>query len=334
MSRKILILLSVTLLICLGVLLFCYLRFSDAQRSISHKSTLYLNWIYTGSFAGEIVGWKEFASRNGLNLTIQQGGQGLDPLKLVKNDDFGTAGADEILRANEKGADYVIIGVINDDSPTAFLALKSSGISKPQDFIGKRVGILPFGSTGLVYQSLLKRNNIDRKQVSEVVVSPDLRPFLTAHTHDVQPVFAYDEPVTLDRQHISYNLILPKDYGVSFKGPCYFTRRETIHNHPELVYAFVETMAQGWAEAVARPDHAIDLLKEVDPQIDRSREREVLKRGLPYYATADRKPLQSRPESWEPMLDDLVSFQILTHKPALESFLDLSFVNRFYSQSH
>jgi NitT/TauT family transport system substrate-binding protein len=329
MNKKPFILLGVVIVVCVSAVVFFSLKHAAMA---TPKTTLYLNWIYTGSFAGEVEGKTKFATQNKLALDIQQGGQGLDPLKLVENNDFGTAAADEILRANEKGADFVIIGVINDDSPTAFVALKSSGIKVPNDFVGKRVGILPFGSTGLVYQALLRKLNIDPKTITEVNVSPDLRPFITGATHDVQPVFIYDEPVTLDSQQVSYNLIEPKSYGVSFKGPCYFTRRATILKNPELVYAFVKTMAEGWATAIHNPDRAIEDLRAIDSQIDVGRELSVLKRGIPYFATADRKPLQSHPESWVPMLDDLVAFGVLKSKPTVDSFLDLSFIDRYYAE--
>jgi len=37
------------------------------------SATLKLNWIYTGSFAGEVLGMKEYAQKNGLDLKIQPG---------------------------------------------------------------------------------------------------------------------------------------------------------------------------------------------------------------------------------------------------------------------
>lgn len=332
MKKKALSLLVAVLVLCGLTLLWC-IHHHHASASTQLKARFYLNWIYTGSFAGEVVGVQDFASQNGIEIQIEPGAQGMDPLKLVGDGDFGIAAADEILGANDKGADFVIIGVVNDDSPTVFLSLKGSGITTPQDFVGRRVGILPFGSTGLVYQALLKKLNIDRRKITEVVVSSDLRPFLTAHTNDVQPAFAYDETVTLDDEQIAYNTIIPSQYGVTFKGPCYFTRRSTIEKYPTLVYGFVKTMAEGWAAAIANPNHAIDALKKADLHIDEHRELQVLQRGIPYYASATRRPLESDPNSWAPMIDNLASFGVLSSKPEVSSFLDLSFVHRYYAEA-
>jgi hypothetical protein len=38
-----------------------------------------------------VVGWKRYSAGNGLNLTIEPGGQGIDPLKLVPGVSRGNA---------------------------------------------------------------------------------------------------------------------------------------------------------------------------------------------------------------------------------------------------
>jgi NitT/TauT family transport system substrate-binding protein len=168
---------------------------------------LYLGWIFSGSYAGEAVAASNSAKQNQLVINVHGGGQGLDPLKLVGDSSFGIASSDDVLRAIDKGADLIIIGVATDLSPAVFISLQKSVITKPSDFVGKRVGILPFGSTQWVYRSLLKRNNLKRESITEVTVGPDLKAFLLADTHDVQPAYIYDETVSLDKQVVKYNII-------------------------------------------------------------------------------------------------------------------------------
>jgi NitT/TauT family transport system substrate-binding protein len=293
------------------------------------STTLRLNWIYTGSFAGEVLGQKEFAKKHNLDLKIQPGGQGLDPIKLVGDDQFGAAAADEILAANDKGADLVIIGVINYDSPAAFVSKAADNIKTPKDFEGKKVGVLPFGSTGLVYKSLLKKNNVDASRITEQTVSPDLKLFLLGN-YNVQPIFAYDEPVTLEAQGVDYNLIEPRKFDVKFKGPCYFTRRSTVEKNPGLVQAFVNTMADGWREAIKDPGKAISALKQLSPTIDEARERKVVEKGIPYYSGYQGKPLASDIDSWKEMIDDLKSFGIIKGDVDLNKVLNFTFINKYY----
>lgn len=315
----------------LAVLVVLFVQCDRKTQGNKLSTTLRLNWIYTGSFAGEVLGQKEFAQKYNLDLQIQPGGQGLDPIKLVGNDEFGTAAADEILAANDKGADLVILGVINYDSPASFVSKAADNIKTPKDFEGKKVGVLPFGSTGLVYKSLLKRNNVDPTKITEQTVSPDLRLFLLGN-YNVQPVFAYDEPVSLESRGVAYNLIEPKNFGVRFKGPCYFTRRTTIEKNPTLVQAFVNTMADGWREAIKDPGKAINALKEKSPTIDTTRERKVLEKGIPYYTGYQGNPLMSDIDSWREMVEDLKSFGIIKGKVDLNKVLNFSFINKYYAQ--
>jgi len=298
------------------------------KQKVVEKTTLYLNWIYAGSFAGEITGTEKFAPQNDLQIKVTEGGQGLDPLKLVKDGEFGIASSDEILRAIDVGADYIIVGVVNDDHPSAFVSPKDLGISSPKDFVGKKVGILPFGSTGLVYKSMLKLQGIEPSSIDEVVVYPDMRTFMSGKVNDVQPIFVFDETVTLDEANFPYNMILPKDFGVVFKGPAYFTTKSTLSQNPELVNKFIKSMKEGWEYAAKNPQESIDMLATYSPKISRDRELKLLDRALPYYVSTERKTLTSDSNTWEAFINELVSLGYLKSKLDVSEVLDLSAVDK------
>lgn len=317
-----------TLLVVLMVLLVsCH---SNSKKTEEYKTTLKLNWIFTGSYASDALAKKEFAKSNNLDLTIEQGGQGLDPLKLVKDNEFGAAAADEILRANDKGAEFVIIGVINYNTPTCFISLTKDNIKTPQDLIGKTVGMLPFGSTGIIYKILLKSNGIDESKIKEVTVYPDLKVFISGKTHQVQPAFVFDETVTLENEGIEFNVIEAKDYGVIFKGPCYFTTANTIKNNPGLVQAFVNTMAEGMNGAIKNPVKAIDALKELAPDINAKRELQMWEKAIPYYKGYQDCPLTSDIDSWSIMISELKNFGEIKNTSDLSKTLNLSFIDNYY----
>lgn len=324
MDRRAFIGASVAAGVSLGLLESC--KYSDPAPA---NVRLFLNWLYTASFAGDVLAARDFAASRKLTLDLQVGGEGRDPIRLVRDGDIGVASADEIIRAIGIGAPIAIIGVLNDVHPAAFVSLKNSGIRTPKDFEGKRVGMLPFGATGLVYQALLKKAGVDRSKVTEIVVSPDLRPFISGRVNDVQPVFMYDEPVSLEDQHIEYNLIDPREFGVSFKGQCYFTTRATLDKQPELVARVLEALLLGWAKAADAPDDAIAALRQRSPALDGVGEAKRLKRALPFFVPADRsKLLGTAPVSWNDMIASLVSSGVIT-KPLIPSaILSLTTLDR------
>lgn len=300
---------------------------SNIKETLS--TTLKLNWVYTGSFAPEALSARDFASLNNLTLKLEEGGQGKDPLKLVGDNEFGAAAADEILRANDKGANFIIIGVINYNSPACFISLAKDNIKEPKDFEGKTVGILPFGSTGLIYKIMMKKAGVDISKVREITVYPDLKVFLTANTHQIQPAFIYDETVSLDLEGIKYDVIEPLNFGVSFKGPCYFTTAKTVQENPKLVQAFINTVAAGMAEAINDPAKAIAALKSIAPTIKEERELKVWLKGAEYYKGYNGKPLTSDTESWKEMVRELIAFKELKNEPVIDSVLNFTFINNY-----
>jgi NitT/TauT family transport system substrate-binding protein len=313
--------------------LFTFSCSSDKNKESNTKEvSLQLGWIPSASYSGEIVASRKFDEPENLNLDIKTGGLGLNPITLVQTgqSEFGTAPADEILSAIEKGADFVIIGVINYNSPVGFISLKKNNIKTPKDFLNKRIGVLPFGSTNLVYNTLLNIEGIDKTLIDEITVSQDLKPFING-SHDVQPVFVYDETVTLDDNNIQYNVIEPKDFGVSFIGPCYFCTRKTYEQNPEVVWSFIKSILKGWEYTFKHKDDAIKQLKDFAPEISETRERQVLQKAEPYYTAYNGKLLDSDLPQWEKMIDELLKAKVLKSRPNLEIILKLDFVKNYYS---
>ena len=298
---------------------------------VKHKASLRFSWIPSASFAGDVVGLTKFAKEHELELTAEFGGPGINTAQMVQSgqNTFGYLAVDEVLAANDKGADFVIIGVLTESSPAGFVSLVNKNIKTPKDLEGKKVGILPFGNATMVYESMLKKNAVDRSKIQETTVSEDLRPFLSG-AYDVHPVFVYDETVNLDKENVQYNVILPKDFGVKIKGAVYFTKRSTLQQNPEMVKAFIQTMADGWNYTIKNQTEAISLLKVFAPEIDEARERQVLKKGIPYFTEYNNQPLNSSADSWPEMVEELKNAGVIKNYPDLEKVLQLQFINQYY----
>lgn len=303
---------------------------SDTQSQL--KTRLFLNWFLTASFAGDVVAAEVFAPEAGLEIEINAGGEGRDPLKLVRDGDFGVASADEIIRAIDKGADVVIIGVLQDRNPTLFAALKEHNITKPSDFIGKRVGIIPFGATSLIYSAMMSNAGVDRSKVEEVTISFDLKPFISGRVNDVQPIFAYDETISLDAQGIPYTTVDPRDYGVDFKGQAYFTTTATYETQRDLVEAFLEASVKGWKSIKQDTEKAVSLIAQSGPSVDEAREREMLSRAMPYFVPENGRVLTTDPEQWDGMIKTLVRTETISAPLDPNAFIQLKALETVYDR--
>lgn len=307
---------------------------TSVQTHSTQEASLRFNWLTTCSYAGDIVGAKKFASENNLNLRLDKGGIGVDPIKLVQSgkNTFGLAGADLVLMANDKGADFVIIGLANYNSPGVWVSKKEKKIRSIDD-IGPntRIGELPGGNMIYLYEVFLKRTGLKRNIDFKPVPIPfDLKGFTQGDECDLRPIFIYEVLPELDMLGIEYNVIEPRDIGVSFKGLAYFCKRSTIEENPQLVQSFINTMIEGWNYSLKNKKEAVDYIKKFDNTINTEKELLGIKAGESYFSGYNGKLLYSDRNSWNEMIGELRSLEFLNNDVDLDKVLNLSFVENYY----
>lgn len=281
--------------IIVGIAVALLFLLKNKEKPVSQLPTVTFRqgWFTYAGFAGEVYAMdNKIDSVNGIQLAVEQGADDIDPVKLVLagKDDFGITSAEAILTANEKGANLVIVGVVNYLSPTCFISLEKSGIKTPKDWEGKKVGILTGTETETVYRTMVRELKLNTKKISEVEAPYDLKTFING-AYDVYPGFYYSEPVSLDFQNIKYNVIKPSDYNVNLMGAVYFTTEKFAKEHSNETKAFVYSIAKGWELAIANPEIAIRKLYAYDNKIDTVRELISLKKGIDYFKGEDNKTL-------------------------------------------
>ncbi|WP_421751078.1 ABC transporter substrate-binding protein [Croceimicrobium sp.] len=325
---------AIGLVLAIGLIVITSIYYNNSEDNSSKEWEVSLRqeWFPYAGYAGELIAVNETDEKYGLDIKLEAGSDNLDPIKLVLggSNDFGVVSADRILTANEKGADLVVIGVINHASPTCFISKKEDNILEPEDFEGKRVGVLTGTNTEYVYKALKNKLSLNSNLITEVEISFDLGTFISG-AYDVRPAFIYDETVSLDFNGISYRIIEPKDYDIHFLGTVYFTTRKILKEKPEVVEAFVKSMIEGWEKALSDPQKAIAYLKEYDPEIDANRELAAFQKGLDYFKGQQGKVLYAELKEWKEMSETLVKLGVLKEAD-LGNCINLQFVDKYYSE--
>ena len=294
------------------------------------QTALRFDWIANMNFIGDIYAAKEVAEKNGLVLKCEEAGFGIDPIKMVVSgqNDFGIVSLEQLYMANEKGADLVAIGVINDISPVVFLSKSDKKFTEPKDFEGKTVGLNPGGATEYVYRTFVSVNGLDKSKIKEIPVDFDIKTFINGN-YDIRLAFAYIEPLDLKIANIQYSQIAPIDFGLKFPGRVYFTKREIIEKNPELVQKFINTVAEGWELALKNKSKSIELLAEFEPKIDKAREMESLKIGESYFTGYKQKVLTFDNENILKSADKLAEMGLIKHAD-FSSMLNTSFIDKYH----
>ena len=323
-----------TILVLVSVLFFSCDNNSRKTNSGLTTFSLRQGWFPWAGYAGELLAMYDLDSIHGVTFKIESGADDIDPMKMVLSgsNDFGITSAEAIITANEKGANLVVIGVVNYKSPTCFISLEGSGIKTPYDFERKKVGILTGSETETVYRTLINKLNVNTTNITEVEAPYDLKTFINK-VYDVYPGFIYSETIALDLQNIEYNIIKPEDYDVELIGAVYFTTKSMVENNPEIVQDFVNIVAEGWELALENPRKAIDYLSRFDKSIDKQRELISLERGIDYFAGENHKVLFASSERWSDLKIALVKLGKIKDVDISHCF-DNSFINNYHRKKH
>lgn len=253
---------------------------SALPASAAEKVSLRLKWLAQAQFAGFYVAKaKGFYDQAGLDLMINPGGPNLNVETLVAsgNDTFGLAGGTEtVLLAREKGLPLVCIGVTVQKTPFTYVAYKDSGITKVQDFAGKKVATWFTGTQYTLY-SMLASAGVKQTDLTIVPQSGSLAPFVEKQ-FDVAAATYYNELNTLKEQGLGDKLVLikPDDYGVVVQQDTVLVSEKYRNEKPQQVQAFMNATVKGWKYALQNKKEAIDIIMAASPSLNRPHQEAML----------------------------------------------------------
>jgi ABC-type nitrate/sulfonate/bicarbonate transport system substrate-binding protein len=326
------------LLVTVSLLLGCSTQSKEAADTGKKPlaASLRLKWIYDPGFAGEMIAAKEgFFSSNGLDLQLKPGGFEADPIKLVASgsDTFGVAGADSFLLARAKGVPIVAFAAGYLQTPVVFYVHADSGISSPQDFVGRKIGYQAGQDTATVYEALIKKLALPRSRIKEIPIRYDFTPFLTRAV-DVWPGYAATQSYVLEQRKIPYAIIKPSNYGLGYLGTVYFTSERFLSEHPEAVQAFLDGLIRGWEQTYSDQVTTTNVISSCDPKtltpelirfnLDKQKEF-ILPTGSRY--------CDFSMVSWQALNQSLVELKLLSEQVNLGTAVNLSFLNKHYHRA-
>jgi NitT/TauT family transport system substrate-binding protein len=291
-----------------------------------------LKWLHQAQFAGFYTAKeKGFYRDQKIDAELEPGGPDFPAVQMVSSgsDLFGVTGADQILLAREKGVPIVAVAVIYRKSPFCYFSLKSSGIAKPQDFVGKKIGIKLGGNEELTYRAMMKRAGVDTTRVTEIPVKFDMTPLFTGQVM-AWPGYSINEPIVAQEQGHEVNLIWPSDYGVNLYADTLFTTEGMIRDHADLVKRFVAATLEGWNYAIAHQDEAVGFTLMQSGQLKENHEAAMMKASVDSLKPDD-QPVGSMDRSkWQEMQDLLLAAAFM--KTATD--IDKAFTTQFLASSN
>ncbi|HQX60589.1 MAG TPA: ABC transporter substrate-binding protein [Burkholderiaceae bacterium] len=176
----------------------------------------------------------------------------------------------------------VAVMMVYNNTPASVMALKKSGIQKPADLNGKKLGAPVFDAGRRAFPIFQKANGIT--SVTWTAMDPPLRETMLARG-DVDAItgFTFTSLLNLEARGVKASdvVVLPySDFGVKLYGNAIIVSPRLLKENPAAVKAFLLAFTKGARDVIAKPDDAIAFVKQRDGIINVALEQRRLRLAI------------------------------------------------------
>ena len=215
---------------------------------------------------------KGYFKQAGLDVTVDAGnGSGGAVTRVASGAyDLGFADLAALMEFHANNPDApnkpVAVMMVYNNTPAAVFALKKSGIAKPTDLSGKKLGAPVFDAGRRGFPIFAKANGV--KDVNWVSMDPPLRETMLVRG-DVDAItgFGFTSLLNLEARGVKAAdvLLMPyADHGVKLYGNAIIASQKLLKENPGAIKAFLAAFTKGAKEVMANPTAAIDYVKQRD----------------------------------------------------------------------
>ena len=244
---------------------------------------LQLQWVTQSQFAGYYAALAQgFYADEGLDVTILEGAVEIVPQQVVAagEAEFGIAWVPKMLASREAGADLVNIAQVFQRSGTLQVAWADAGLTKVEDWAGKRVGTWGFGNEWEVFAALRKAG-IEPDDASQVTIvqQPFDMSLLLNREIDLAQAMTYNEYAQLLEatnpdtgelyQPEDFTVFNYNDVGTAMLQDHVFARESWLAEagNEEIAVRFLRASFKGWIFCRDNFDECVNTVLENGPTL-------------------------------------------------------------------
>lgn len=236
-----------------------------------------LDWTLQGNHAiwGLALKNKHF-EENGLKVTMDRGyGSGDTIVKVAAGAyDIGFTDVNSLIKFNAENPDRHLIAFyqVFDKTPNSIITLKKSGIAKPADLAGKKVGAPESDSSRMMFGAFAKANSIEPASINWVTMAPNLRETMLVQGQvDAISGFSSTSVFNLISAGVPQHDIVVLGYadnGLDLYGSVLVATPDYIAKNPEIIKGFVKASIAGTIDLLKDPAAGMTAMKEIEPLFD------------------------------------------------------------------
>ncbi len=251
------------------------------------KVSLALDWYPNSNHAGLFIAQeKGYFEAEGIDLTLYTPADPSSVLQTVGagRDDFGISYQPDLLLARAEGVPVVSVAGLVQHPLNSVMALRTSGIARPRDLVGKKVGYPGIPLNEPMLKTMVEKDGGDFSKVELVNVGFDLVPAVLSKRVDaVVGTYWTHENILIEQQGQQVNIMHMEEWGVpDFYELVLVISEKTLNERPDVVRRTLRAILKGYADAAADLDAAVNTLVKSSPEVDRALEE----RGIRLLAPA------------------------------------------------
>ncbi|MDR1687324.1 MAG: ABC transporter substrate-binding protein [Clostridiales bacterium] len=248
------------------------------------KVTFRLNYTAQGAHAPVFYGAaKGIFEKHGIDITIGEGKGSGNTVNLIAagNDMFGFADFGTMCTLVTQEAPVKAIAPVYTKFSSGVISIAENNITKPEDIIGKKIGITEGDGPHRTFPAFLSNVGITEDQLELIAMDTSAKvPGLLAGQVDAILGGIDDQPFMIASQGKTATTINYADHGVNAIGLSLIAHNDTIAQNPELCKRFVLAYAECWEQTRNDTEGALEALLAQFPDLARDTAKAQLDSGL------------------------------------------------------
>ncbi|MEP7284542.1 MAG: ABC transporter substrate-binding protein [Chloroflexota bacterium] len=293
---------------------------------------LMLDWTpntnHLGIYVAQAKGYYKEAN---LTVEIQQPGDvQLEQIVATGKAQFGISFQEQTSYARGDKLPIVSIAAIIQHNTSGFASIdKKKPLKSAADLAGLRYGAFGSAVEKPILNALLQCDGASADKIDFIDVGfADPIPLLEKERIDFAWLYYGVEGIQAKERGLDLDFVMLKDYQKcvpDYYTPLMITNEDMIKNQPDVVKAFVQATAHGYADAIKTPDEAADILMKAAPDLDPAFVHESAKWLAGQFQADAPRWGEQKAEIWQRFTDFLVANQAL--KAPIDS--NAAFTNDF-----